>query len=171
MSTLRFGKNGLSLSPVGTRIGAMKVPARQIFARTLALGLLVLAGGCSTFNRDWKTAAANPSTNSLEGRWEGRWLSARNGHTGNLRCLLTRENDTRYRARFKATYWKIFRADYAVTFTGELRAGAWQFNGDKNLGWFGGGVYHYEGRLTPTNFFSTYRCKYDHGTLELGRPK
>jgi len=47
----------------------------------------------------------------------------------------------------------------------------WQFQGDENLGWLAGGVYHYEGRVSPTNFHSTYRSKYDHGTFEMGRPQ
>ena len=149
----------------------MKVPARQTFVRALILGLALLANGCSSFNREWKKAAASQPANSLEGRWEGKWRSDKNGHTGKLLCLLARESDTNYHARLKATYWKIFRASYAVTFTGELRDGVWQFKGDEDLGWFAGGVYRYEGRVTPTNFFSTYRCKYDHGTFELQRPE
>jgi hypothetical protein len=172
VSTLRFGKNGLSLPPAGTRIGAMKVPARQTFAFALTFGLLLLVNGCSSFNREWKKAAATQSNqSSLEGRWEGKWLSDKNRHTGKLRCLLTRESDTNYRARFKATYWKIFRASYLVKFTGEMRDGVWHFKGDEDLRWFAGGIYHYEGRVTPTNFFSTYRCKYDHGTFILHRPE
>jgi hypothetical protein len=172
VSTLRFGKNGLSLPPAGPRIGAMKVPARQTFACALMLGLLLLVNGCSTFNREWKKAAASqPTPNSLDGRWEGKWFSDKNGHTGKLLCLLTRESDTNYHAHFKATYRKIFRASYAVAFTGEMQDGAWQFKGDEDLGWLAGGVYHYEGRVTTTNFFSTYRCQYDHGTFELARPR
>jgi len=135
------------------------------------LGLVLLVNGCSSFDRNWKAAAGPPAANSLEGRWEGKWLSAVNHHTGTLRCLLTRESETTCRAQFKATYWKTFSASYAVTFTGERQEGVWLFKGDKNLGWFAGGVYHYEGRVTPTNFFSTYHCKYDHGTFELHRPE
>jgi len=136
------------------------------------LGSVILVNGCSSFNREWKKAAASPPpTNSLPSRWEGTWLSDKNGHTGELLCLLTRVNDTNYQARFKATYWKIFRASYTVTFLGELRDGVWQFKGDEDLGWLAGGVYHYEGSVTRTNFFSTYRSKYDHGTFELQRPE
>jgi hypothetical protein len=162
----------LSLLPADPRIGAMKAPARQTFALALTFGLLLLANGCSSFNREWEKAAANHKLpNSLEGRWEGKWLSDKNGHTGKLLCLLTRESDTNYHAHFKATYWKIFRASYHVQFTGGMRDGVWNFHGDEDLGWFAGGVYHYKGRVTPTNFFSTYRSEYDHGTFELYRPE
>jgi len=167
----RFGKNGLSLLLAGTTISTMKVPARQTLACALALALALLVNGCSSFNRDWKAAAGQPTDNSLAGRWEGKWLSEVNHHTGTLRCVLKREDDSKYTASFRATYWKILRASYQVEFTGEMRDGIWNFHGDENLGWFAGGVYHYEGRLTPTNFHSTYRCQYDHGTFELTRPK
>ena len=150
----------------------MKVPARQTFACVLLLGLGLLVNGCSSFNREWKSAAANPpAADSLAGRWEGKWLSDVNGHNGALRCVLKRGSDTNYTAHFKATYWKIFRASYRVEFLGEFRDGIWQFHGEENLGWFAGGDYHYGGRISATNFFSTYECKYDHGTFALSRPK
>ena len=149
----------------------MKVPARQNLASMLALGLALLANGCTTFNREWKATATQPTANSLAGRWEGSWLSDQNGHHGNLRCVLSRASDDIYDAHFHATYWKIFSATYSVRFTGEIRDGVWHFNGSEDLGTMAGGVYHYEGRLTPTNFFSAYRCKFDHGTFELSRPK
>lgn len=149
----------------------MKVPDRQTLAGVLLFGLLALVAGCSTFERDWKGAVLNPpAAGGLEGAWEGKWVSAQNGHTGRLRCLLTREDGTNYHARFKAVYWKVFRASYAVGFTGESHDGSWHFQGAEILGWYAGGVYHYAGRISPTNFFSTYRCEYDHGTFELIRP-
>jgi hypothetical protein len=145
----------------------MKVPARQSFAGVLLLGLALLAGGCSSFNREWKSAARGPGGKALAGRWEGKWVSHQNGHTGRLLCVLKRGSDTNYTAHFRATYWKIFRASYQVDFTGASEAGGWQFHGQENLGWFAGGVYRYHGRISPTNFFSTYECKYDQGTFEL----
>ena len=132
---------------------------------------LVLLCGCSTFNRDWKRAAQQPATPaSIEGLWEGKWLSDVNGHTGRLRCLLSRESDSRYQARFRATYWKVFRFSYTVPLQFEQRD-AWHFTGEENLGKLAGGVYRYEGHATPTNFFSTYHSKYDHGTFQMRRPE
>jgi hypothetical protein len=132
----------------------------------------VLLCGCSTFNRDWKKAARQPvPAGSIEGRWDGKWLSGVNGHTGRLRCLLTRGDDRRYQARFRATYWKVFRYSYAVSLRFEPREGEWHFTGDEDLGKLAGGIYHYEGRATATDFFSTYQSKYDHGTFQLQRPE
>jgi hypothetical protein len=79
-----------------------------------AFALLLLCG-CSTLNRDWRKAAQQPiAANSMEGRWKGTWLSQVNGHTGGLRGLFSQESDTRYRARFRATYAKLFHFDYTV---------------------------------------------------------
>lgn len=128
--------------------------------------------GCSTFNRDWRAAAQQPApANSIEGRWEGRWLSDVNGHNGNLRCLMTRESDTRYQARYRATYRKLLRFSYTVPLTVAAGDGVWQFSGEENLGKLAGGIYRYEGRATTTNFHSTYTSKYDHGTFEMHRPE
>lgn len=98
-------------------------------------------------------------------------MSDVNGHTGKLRCLLSAEDDNRYRAHFRATYWKVFRFGYAVSLQFEQRDGGWRFTGEEDLGKLAGGVYRYEGQATPTNFFSTYRSKHDHGTFQMERPK
>lgn len=107
----------------------------------------------------------------MEGRWEGKWLSEVNGHAGKLRGLLSRESNEHYVARFRATYGKILHFSYAVPLTVQPHNGGWEFNGEENLGKLAGGVYYYEGRASPTNFFSTYRSRYDHGTFEMHRPE
>jgi hypothetical protein len=135
----------------------------------LALLVLICVSGCSSFNRSWKAASTVPA-NGMQGRWDGSWLSERNGHHGRLRCLMTTQADGKYQARFHAIFWKIFRAGYTVPLTVVSSNGVYQFQGDANLGWWGGGAYHYEGQATGTNFFSTYRSKADHGTFQMKRP-
>jgi len=85
---------------------------------------------------------------------------------------VNRLDDRSCRARFKATYWKILRFSYTVNLhvTREPQ-GPFNFQGEADLGWWGGGVYHYDGHATPTNFFSTYRSEYDHGTFRMARPE
>lgn len=143
-----------------------------LVVRTLALLLLGLGvGGCSTFPRAWKDAAAQPApANSITGRWEGRWQSAVNGHSGRLRCLIVPLDNGQHSARFHANYWRIFSFGYTVTLQAQESGGAFQFKGEANLGWLAGGQYTYEGRATPTNFFSTYRATRDHGTFQMTRP-
>jgi hypothetical protein len=147
-------------------------PKPNPFPAWTALLLLLFFCGCSTFNRDWRRTAAQPApANSIEGRWEGRWISAVNGHNGNLRCLMARESDEIYRARFRATYSGILHFSYAVPLNMQEHDGGWEFNGEANLGRLAGGTYYYEGRAGLTNLHSTYRSKYDHGTFELRRPE
>ncbi len=138
---------------------------------TVGLTLLVAVCGCSTFNRDWKGAAHEPqSQNSAEGRWDGKWISESNGHHGALRCLMSREDDSHYQARFHATWGGVFHFNYTARFEMQPHDIGWEFNGEADLGKLGG-VYYYEGRATTTNMVSTYQSKYDHGTFDLKRPK
>ena len=98
--------------------GNFKLPLIAAWRVNLVLAatlLLVPLCGCSMFNRDWKKAANQPTPpDSMEGRWEGKWLSDVNGHTGTLRGLLSRESDDCYAARYRATYGKIFHFSYTV---------------------------------------------------------
>lgn len=143
------------------------------FGRQIAAALLLcLFCGCSTFERDWKKAAATPVQSSdPQGAWTGAWLSDVNHHTGSLRCLLTPLDEHTFKARFRATYAKVIRVSYSVKLQAEPTATNTVFHGSANLGWIAGGVYTYEGFATATNFFSHYRCKYDHGTFQMRRPE
>ncbi len=134
-----------------------------------AIGALcLLLCGCSTFNRAWRAAGQQPISESpIEGRWEGRWVSEVNGHEGKLLCLVSRRTDSEYAARFRATYLKVLRFSYTVPLSVEHREGVWYFHGEENLGKMAGGLYHYSGRATQTNFHSSYRSKYDHGVFEM----
>lgn len=137
----------------------------------LALCLLCLTEGCSSFSHAWaKAAVQTASTNSVLGRWAGTWSSDANGHHGELRCIVSARKDGTYNARFHAVYRKVLGFGYTALLKGVETNSAFEFSGQANLGWWAGGVYHYEGRVEGTNFFSTYRCKYDHGTFEMTRP-
>jgi hypothetical protein len=142
--------------------------------RPVAAALLFVCpffqGGCS-FNHEWKKASANPAPpNGIEGRWQGVWVSDVNGHTDSLRAVITRKDVDLYRARFHAKYHKVFTFGYTVPLRTEPGDHGIKFRGEANLGWWAGGVYRYEGHADTTNFFSTYSCKYDHGTFRLSRP-
>ena len=140
--------------------------------RTVVTLLALVLCGCSSFNRDWRRAGTLPaSPDSIEGRWEGRWVSDANGHNGKLRCLMTRISDSEYRARFRATYARVLKYSYAAELRMQPHHEGWEFNGEADLGKLAGGVYYYEGRISSSNMFSTYRSKYDHGTFELRRPE
>jgi len=135
----------------------------------LLLFASMLGAGCTTFNHDWKVAQSVPAT-ELQGRWQGFWLSDANGHTGKLRCVISKREDGDYRARFHANYGKVLNFGYTVTLKVEPLDGSYKFHGQANLGWLAGGVYSYDGHADQTNFFSTYSSKYDHGTFQMTRP-
>jgi hypothetical protein len=133
-------------------------------------------GGCSSFERAWQAAEPSPfDTNSMAGRWEGTWRSEVNGHHDRLRCLMTPSTNGVYAARFHAHYKRGIRFTYSytvpLTVTNGPSPDTFQFHGAASLGWYAGGTYSYAGVASPTNFFSTYESKYDHGTFEMTRPR
>lgn len=139
------------------------------FSLTISLFALAFLCGCSSFNRDWKKAGQNPA--GIQGRWEGTWTSKSNDHSGNLRCLVEKISDGKYRARFDSTYEKIIHFKSDVVLNGIKKNQAFYFNGEAKLPWWAGGIYFYQGKIDSTNFASTYRCKYDHGRFQMTRPQ
>ena len=139
--------------------------------RVLALTSLFVLSGCSTFNRDWKAAAVPAPTSSIAGRWEGKWLSDHNGHSGKLRALIRPLDNGQYETRFHAKYGGIFSFGMEAKFDVKPAAdGQWQFSGAEDLG-KAYGVYRYEGKASATNFLSTYKASFDHGMFQMTRPK
>lgn len=135
------------------------------------LTVVALLCGCAAFNREWKQLATRPAPqDSIEGAWVGRWTSDATGHSGRLRCWIVRSDETRYAARFRAQYAGLFRFTYTVQLEVQPHFGGWEFSGQEDLGALAGGVYYYEGHATPTNLFSIYRSRRDHGIFELRRP-
>ena len=138
----------------------------------------VLFTGCSAFNYEWRQAARKPvPTNDIAGPWEGRWISNASGHEDKLRALITSVDSNHYDVKFHAAYksetFKFITVQFGYTVRMETRSRAHDgvaFHGSENLGALAGGVYTYEGNATATNFFSTYKSKYDHGTFQMKRP-
>jgi len=142
-----------------------------------ALACLIVAfwfTGCSSFERDWRAAALTPRLqDDLAGRWEGTWRSEANGHNDQLRAVIAMGSNGVYSTRFHARYKKgLFRFSFGYSVPLQVRQtnDTYQFHGEADLGWLAGGLYRYEGSAAGTNFFSNYRCKYDHGTFQMTRP-
>ena len=143
---------------------------RKQVVRSVALAALLVLSGCSTFNRDWKAAVAKPTpADSIEGRWEGQWLSDHNGHHGKLRALIRKLDSGQYETRFHAKYAGVLSFGMQSKLDVKPAGGLWQFSGEENLG-KPYGVYRYEGKASATNFFSTYKASFDHGTFQMTRP-
>ena len=140
----------------------MKIVKR---AAALFLFVAVLTTGCSSFDRAWRNPPAQSA--GIAGRWEGRWQSARTGHDGKLRAIMTPQTAARYNARFRATYRSVLSAEYDVTLNVKQRGPRSEFRGAADLGVWG--RYETSGSATRTQFHAAYRSKFDHGTFELQR--
>ena len=156
--------------------------SRSGYASLLPLVLLLAApmlGGCA-FDRNWRRmvreqAAAAPSAetgDALAGRWEGKWVSEKSGHTGSLRAIITPVDETRYHVDFDAMFFAVLRAGYAVDLSATQDAkGVTSFRGEKDLGGLAGGVYRYAGTADGQSFNATYESGADNGRFEMKRPK
>jgi hypothetical protein len=146
-------------------------PAFRRFPSSVAILLLTLMTGCSTFNKEWRAAAkTTPTPNSIQGRWTGEWRSQQNNHHGQLRAVITQTSPTTYRAHYKATYKTILHFSYIATLNATDTNSPIKLSGQADLRKLAGGIYKYEATATPTNFQSTYTSKYDHGHYEMTRP-
>ena len=142
----------------------------MIAMRHLILAVLVLAAGCCGFDREWKRAGVEPKVaEGLAGRWQGAWVSEKNGHHGKLRCLVTPGTNNVYQARFHAKYWKIFSFGYEVPLEAQCGSGTCRFEGQADLGALAGGVYRYKGEVAGTNWQSSYTSRYDRGSFRMDR--
>jgi hypothetical protein len=141
-----------------------------------ALGLiplLVLAAGCSTFDRDFESARApSEGTATLAGAWEGTWHSDPSGHAGGLRCIITR-SDHGFRSRYHATFTFGFiplSFEYEVPLSALQESDAWRFRGSAEIDYFiAGGLYEYEGLVQGDEFIASYRSSFDSGIFRMKR--
>lgn len=139
---------------------------------------LALSACASSFERDWKTAAQRVAVSQkgdpFGGAWDGVWTSEKHrlpsgkDAGGRLRCIFTKMDERHYQARFSAG-WLIFTTNYESTFETQLRDGVLTFRGEHDLGAIFGGVYRYDGRVTPQHFSAGFTAKSDHGRFEMNR--
>lgn len=134
----------------------------------------LLPCGCSGFERDWRSPAhLRPPENgdAFAGRWKGYWKSVPSGHSGSLRCIVTRLDDDTRRARFNASWALLLRFGYTADMNVEQRDGLTHFSGEADLGKMAGGVYRYEGHADGNALYCKYRTGSDHGYFKMTRPK
>ena len=143
--------------------------------KRLGLGLLLLVGGCSSFDRDWEASLPQSRPGLPTGCWEGRWYSDGSGHHGSLRCIITRRDNSEFDARYYATYsWWIlpFTFEYTVPLSIVREGDAWHSRGSAELRcWVAGGLYEYEGRAAGDEFVATYQSDFERGVFRLRRVK
>ena len=138
--------------------------------RLVAHMLAAVFNSRAVFHREWaryqiQTAPAD----SVAGRWIGEWVSDRNGHHGQLRCVLSPVSANLYRACFYATFSLLFRVGYVTELRAERSDSRTFLKGESDLGPLAGGVYRCEGEVKGTEFTCRYSCKYDEGIFHLKR--
>jgi hypothetical protein len=98
----------------------------------------------------------------------GEWKSTRGTHHGRLDCVFTKDKPAHYTADFHA-HWHGLSSSYTVPFATTPARDGLHFRGQQDLGLIQGGVYKYEGVVTPTKFRAHYDSWYDTGVFELQR--
>lgn len=148
----------------------------------LILACLALASCAASFNRDFKRSSELTCRHDrlgITGPWEGTWRSEVNGHHGELRCLVEGCSllasmkpgvPGLHRFRYHATFLGVFSATYEVSHIVRRTKSGYEFSGDQKISGLGGGMYHYEGRVTNHEFHATYRSAMDHGVFEMRWP-
>lgn len=144
---------------------------KRISYPAVALLACLVAGGCASFDSDWKSTARYPTpTNDITGCWIGTWKNTNNTHSDQLQAIIRRTGVREWDVHFHAFYGKLLEFSHRTKLTGDEQGERVNFTGEENLGWLVGGTFRYVGNATPTNFFSTYENKYDSGTFTLRRP-
>lgn len=158
-----------------------KPPTAMNTSRLIRLGLIALSLVClpscgTAFRKAWNNA---PASQGVAGKWEGTWLSAVNGHTGTLKCVVTPAPEAKCAACgskaqphtffYRATWKTILSGSYQAVHHVEKKGSAYVFKGDHQMPDWAGGKYHYEGTVKGDEFNACYQCAKDRGTFTMKR--
>jgi hypothetical protein len=141
---------------------------------TLALAGLFLTS-CGTFERKWNESVAEYQSGKVAspaGPWTGSWSTATNGHTGDLRAIVTPAagEPGKYDFHYHATWADFLSGAYKVRFPVVRRGDSTLANGEKKLGIFG--TFGHKATISKNAFKATYsNDKGDLGTFEMRRPE
>lgn len=151
----------------------MKNLLRAVFCLSLAL-----VAGCSNYEKRFADAGRSDvkRVSPYEGAYSGRWSSTRNSAWGGkLRCIVTKVNDTDYRADFHATWHGLSSKHSVVLHTKPVARkgfakGARDFEGTSALHTIiGAGTYSCMGTMDAHTMRACYDATYDKGTFDMPR--
>jgi len=148
----------------------------KILLPIFCISLLTSCGGRS-YETSWKESNKKyraGKTTVVTGPWEGTWLSAANGHKGDLRCIITpvdgRKNTGTYLFSYWATWAGPLQAGFDAEFEVEKMGTQYHIQGEEDLGSFGS--FKHEGVIQGKDFEASYHSSSgDHGNFVLRRPK
>ncbi len=149
-------------------------PKYSLPSLTLLL-IAALISGCASpgFRDAWVQAVSGPAPTDITGAWEGTWKSEATGHTGDLRCLVTRDEETSndYRFHYWASWKRFVSGEFVVEYPVTQRGDRFSFGGKYDLGKSFGGTFTHEAVATPVTYDATYSAAADKGTVTMVRPK
>lgn len=136
-----------------------------------ALVIAVLPSCSMGFRTQWQAAVAQSRpASSIDGPWEGTWLSGFNGHTGKLSCVVGPEKADHTREFFyHATWGKLFSGSFRAVHEVSQSGGVTHFTAKHDIG--KRGTFHAEGTISGSEFKATYKAAGDHGTFVMKRPQ
>ena len=150
----------------------------------LLSAIAALLTGCNSFNRQWNELGEYPvQYTDATGRWEGTWSCEQTGHSGQLWCMVSQVEPERYELFFRAEWAKIFRGNYTLYVTPKQAEGSGEsdhsdhadgtlhFKGETKIAGFLGGMYTFDGTITPTRFETDYTGPGNEGVFVLERPE
>jgi hypothetical protein len=133
----------------------------------LFFSALVLSS-CTGIPAGWSEAKRSSGTDPVSGAWIGTWRSEKSGHTGGLRCVVTRQDPVTCHFRYRASWAKILCAGFSLNSSVRPDGkGGYTVIGSKDLGKLFGGVFTCKGTIREGVFQSHYEAKLDHGIMEM----
>jgi hypothetical protein len=142
------------------------------------LAVAVLVSSCagvgfeSAWNHALEDYQAGDAAEDVIGPWTGTWISEDNGHTGDLRCLASKDagSDELHRFRYHATWGQFFRGGFNAKFPVQPDGNGYSVKGTQSLGLFGD--FNHDGRIDGDAFRAKFgSAKGDYGVFEMNRPE
>jgi hypothetical protein len=145
---------------------------RHLFV-LLATATCLVTTSCSNsrFEKQWRAAVAQPAAaNSIEGPWQGKWISQGNGHSGKLRCIVGPATDKAgtHAFHYHATWAHLLSGGFTAKAVVQQQGKNATFKGKQSLGKYG--TFESAATITGRTFHSTYKAVGDHGIFEMTRP-
>ena len=115
------------------------------------------------------TFTASSTATDLSGEWKGRWKSCQTGHEGPLKATFCRVNRCQYEVTFRGRFFKLLPFRYQVKLRIVSDNGhTITLQGSEKLGKLLG-VYCYSATANRCTFHCDYSAKDDHGYFHLQR--
>lgn len=143
--------------------------SRPNILRLLAHMLAAVFNSRAAFHQEWQRDQEQSVSHPAAGKWSGEWVSAKSGHRGELRCVLSPQGSDGYRAHFYATFSRFFSVGYVTEFAATASKESVQLEAEEDLGRLAGGIYRCKGTVHQDKLLCEYSCKYDQGTFRLDR--